>query len=64
MSISSSLNIIKVTKKESKKKHVKDIKAFLKKKKKKKLQYGCETTKFYQKIKNKRWLSIEKSIIK
>ena len=35
MSISSSLNIIKVTKKESKKKHVKDIKAFLKKKKKK-----------------------------
>ena len=36
------LNIIKIIKKDYKKNLVKDIKVFLKKKKKNKQQYGCE----------------------
>ena len=46
------------------KKLMKDFKVFLKKKKKKSNNMVVNDTKIYQKIKNKSWLSIEKSIIK
>ena len=46
------------------KKLVKDFKVFLKKKKKKSNDMVVNDTKIYQKIKNKSWMSIEKSIIK
>ena len=46
------------------KKLVKDFKVFLKKKKKKSNDMVVNDTKIYQEIKNKSWMSIEKSIIK
>ena len=46
------------------KKIVKDIKAFLKKKKRKSNNMVMNDTKIYQKMKNKSLLSIEKNIIK
>ena len=46
------------------KKLVKDFKVFLKKKKKKSNDMVVNDTKIYQKIKNKSWMSTEKSIIK
>ena len=59
------LNIIEIIKKNYKiKKLVKDIKAFLKKKKKKSNKMVVNDTKIFQKIKSKSLFSIEKNIIK
>ena len=57
------LNIIKKIKKGYKKELVKDIKVFLKKKKKKSDNIVMNVTKISQKMKNKSFLSIEKNII-
>ena len=40
--------------------YVKDVKVFVKKKKKKSDNMAVKDTKIYQKMKNKSWLSIEK----
>ena len=56
------LNIIKVTKEDYKNSLVKDIKVFLKKKKKKSGNIGMNDTKISLRIKSKGWLSIEKNI--
>ena len=56
------LNIIKVTKEDYKKRLVKDIKVFRKKKKKKSGNIGMNDTKIFLWIKSKGWLSIEKNI--
>ena len=56
------LNIIKIIKKDYKKKLVKGIKAFLKKKKKKSNNMVVMDMKMYQKMKNKSWLSIENTL--
>ena len=59
------LNIIEIIKKNYKiKKLVKDIKAFLKNKKKKSNKMVVNDTKIFQKIKSKSLFSIEKNIIK
>ena len=63
MSKTLQLNIIKKIKKVYKKKLAKDIKIFLKKKKKKSDNMVVNVTKISQKIKNKRLLSIKKYII-
>ena len=54
------LNSIKIIKKKYKIKLVKDIKVFLKEKKKKSNNMFLNDTKIYQKIKNKSVFSIEK----
>ena len=59
MSKNSSAKYCKDNKKRLPKKLIKNIKAFLKKKKKKNNMVQNDT-KFYQKIKNKSWLSIKK----
>ena len=51
-------------KRDYKEKFVKDIKVFLKKKKKKSDNILVNNTKTYQKMKNKSWLRIEKNILK
>ena len=59
------LNIIEIIKKDYKiKKPVKDIKVFLKKKKKKSNKMVVKDTKISQKIKNKSLFNVEKNIIK
>ena len=59
------LNIIEIIKKDYKiKKLVKDIKVFLKKKKKKSNKMVVKDTKISQKIKNKSLFNVEKNIIK
>ena len=59
------LNIIEIIKKDYKiKKLVKDIKVFLKKKKKKSNKMVVKDTKIPQKIKNKSLFNVEKNIIK
>ena len=59
------LNIIEIIKKDYKiKKLVKDIKVFLKKKKKKSNKMVVKGTKISQKIKNKSLFNVEKNIIK
>ena len=57
------LNSIKIIMKKYKIKLVKDIKVFLKKKKKKSNNMFLNDTKIYQKMKNKSVFSIEKNII-
>ena len=64
MSKDLSANITKITKKYYKKKLVKDIKIFLKKKKKRSDNSVVKDTKIYQMKKNKSLLNIEKEIIK
>ena len=56
--------IVKTIKKDHKKKLMKDVKLFSKRKKKKGDDMVMNNTKKYQKMKNKRLLSIEKNIIK
>ena len=59
------LNIVEIIKKDYKiKKLVKDIKVFLKKKKKKSNKMVVKDTKISQKIKNKSLFNVEKNIIK
>ena len=58
------LNIIKITKEEFKKKFVKDITIFLKKKKKKSNNMLVSNINIYLKMKNKSLLKIEKNIVK
>ena len=57
------LNIIKKIKKNCKKKLLKDIKVFVKKRKKKKQQYGCERYKNLSEDEKINWLGMEKNII-
>ena len=54
------LNIIKKIKKDCKNKLVKDVKIFLKKKKKKSNNVDMNVTKISQKVKTIKWLNIEK----
>ena len=61
MSKDSSAKYYQVAKKDYKKKLVKNIKVFIKKKKKKGDTMVLNNTKIYQKMKSKSWLSIEKS---
>ena len=58
------LNITKIIKKDYKKKLVKDIKVFVKKKKKNNDNMIVNKTKIYQKMRNRSLLCIEKIIIK
>ena len=59
------LNVVEIIKKDYKiKKLVKDIKVFLKKKKKKSNKMVVKDTKISQKIKNKSLFNVEKNIIK
>ena len=60
MSKNSTAKIIKIIKKDYKRKLVKDIEAFLKKKNKTSDNMVVNNTKIYQKMINKSWLSIEK----
>ena len=57
-------NIIKITKKDYKEKLVKNIKIFLKKKKKRSSNVVVSIIKIYQNMENKSLLSIEKNIKK
>ena len=57
------LNIIKKIKKDCKNKLVKDVKIFLKKKKKKSNNVDMNVTKISQKVKTIKWLNIEKDNI-
>ena len=63
MSKTLSANILKKIWKDYKKKLMKDIKIFLKKKKKKSSKMVMNITKISQKMKKIDWLSIEKNII-
>ena len=58
----SSDNIIKIIKEDYKRNLVKDIKVFLKTRKKKSNNMVLNNTKIYQKMKNKSLLSIQKNI--
>ena len=64
MSKNSSAKYYQDNKEKLQKKLVKDIKVFLKKKKKKNDGMIVKDTEIYQKMKNKSWLGIEKKFIK